>query len=108
MKITTQTLMLLGNPQHPDFGVYAKFITGMGTEVDVEIRMKLCDKCVRPFIYDRAFPFCMYCRGFEDSRKEPSLSNILKGHEHSFYEGRRNKPCKICGVHKALIQSIQE
>jgi hypothetical protein len=115
MKISTQTLMLLGNPQHPDYGTYAKFITGMGKEVDVGDRMKLCEKCYRPRIDTEAIPVCLYCRGYadaQDKKEEPkpeklSLKDRINNHNHKF-TNRINKPCIICGIYKVSWEIIND
>jgi len=124
--------MLLGNPQHPDFGVYAAFVTGMGKTVELpNPPVYVCGVCYRPLFVLYGLPkkkntpeidmcpfeaICQYCRGVQDGKKqanpvkqvveklrEPNgIEELVTHHQHEF-TNRKNHPCKICGVYKNFL-----
>lgn len=75
MKVKTQDIMLRGNPQHEHFGIFAKFITGMGEEIELpDFPIHLCDKCYRalwePSGEKTKVSMCLFCKGKEEGIKE--------------------------------------
>lgn len=120
--------MLLGNPQHPDFGTYARFITSMGNIVELPNPVQyLCDKCIRPLQNIGDIRICQYCRGFEDGLKKSTkvvekiiektvevptkyvlLKDRINNHEHTFSTSKRNNPCSYCGLFKDCWKIVSE
>lgn len=118
MKVSTREIMNLGNPQHEDFGTFAKFITGMGTHVHIQDVMYICNKCSRPvYVLDENDPHnpknqvCGYCigkkEGLAEKQAPKTLASFYTDHEHQFSNGKNN-PCKVCGIFKGVAGIVLE
>ena len=101
MKVQKLNILAICNMSHSDFGVFAKFLDGLGKGNDyIEIpqpnQVFLCKKCYRPLWIEEG-P-CTYCLGLEDGQK----GNPFKDHEHTWTaEGKIS--CIKCGIFQDFI-----
>ena len=86
--------------KNPDFGVFAKFLDGLGDDdyIDVPqaIECFLCDVCNRS-LWLKGGP-CTYCQGLEDGKKD----NPFKNHTHT-WTIEDNPICIKCNIFKKFL-----
>lgn len=107
MKIEKKYIIEISNWSHPDFGVFAKFLNGLGGEdktyfeISQPIQCYLCDVCAKP-LWMKGSP-CLYCLGLVDGGK----NNPLKGHEH-IWTAEGNIQCIRCGIYQKFLTPSEE